>query len=72
MLFIYVMEITFDCVFHQHGDGHGAHAAGDGGDVAGDLLDVFEIDASPHFPLLVAVEPDINDNGAWFDHISRY
>jgi len=51
-------------VEEEHGDGHGADAAGDGGDEGGFFFDVFEID--------VALEAVADFFGGVFDAIDAY
>ncbi len=62
-------------VSEEHGDGHGADAAGDGGDAGGDFGDFFEVDvADGFFGDLAegvgdsdAVDADVDDDGTGFD-----
>lgn len=63
-------------VLEEHGDGHGTDAAGDGGDGAGDfgagvvvgITD--EAIATFGIGVIFAVDADIDDDSAWFEHIA--
>src|SRR5438045_4523258 len=56
-------------VFEEHGDGHRADAAGDGGDVGGFLTCDLEIDVAYGFFGSIgrgdAVDADVDDDGAF-------
>ena len=58
-------------VAEEHSDGHGADAAGDGGDVRGFLFDGVEVDVAYGFAgaigLLEAVDADVDDDDAFTD-----
>jgi hypothetical protein len=66
---------SLEGVDEEHGSGHGADAAGDGGDGAGDFFDGFEVDVSSEAVadalagVIDAVRADIDDDGAWADHV---
>ena len=63
----------FEGVLHEEGDGHGADAAGDGGDGAAFGGDFVESDVADEFVAFFgaggfdAVDADIDDDGAFFD-----
>src|SRR4030042_2702514 len=85
-LFIYYFLFLFGvlllgspyCVHHEHGDGHGSHAAGYGGDSFCLLFDSLEIGIAhqPEAALLGGVgdpvDADIDDHNAVPDHIRCY
>ena len=60
-------------VVHEHGYGHGADSAGDGGHVAGDGAEGFEVDianeavAAWGLGVFNAVDADVDNGGAVFD-----
>lgn len=60
----------------EHGDGHGAYAAGHGADEGCDLSDGVEVDIADGFGLEVwggagdAVDADVDDQGARLDHVA--
>ena len=63
-------------VVEEHGDGHGADAAGDGGDEGGHLAHAVEVDVPDEALALGAVgvrdavDADVDDDGAWADHLA--
>ena len=66
----------FDDVEKEHGDSHGADTAGDGADPGGGAGcgDLIEVDI-PHcsgraLRGLDAVDADVDDDGAWLDHVA--
>ena len=67
------MAAGFEGVLHEQGDGHGADAAGDGGDGAAFGGDFVEGDVADEFVAFFgagcfdAVDADIDDDGAFFD-----
>lgn len=62
--------VAEECVGEEHGDGHGADAAGYGSDVGGDFRDIVEVDvAGQRVRGGRAADADIDDDGAGFDHI---
>ncbi len=56
-------------ISQKSGDGHGADAAGDRSDRAGDLRDRLEINIADQFVSL-AVDTDVEDDGSGLDHVS--
>ena len=67
------MTAGFEGVLHEEGDGHGADAAGDGGDGAAFGGDFVEGDVADEFVAFFgaggfdAIDADINDDSAFFD-----
>ncbi len=76
LLSVTVLSLTgLHCVFHEHGNGHGTDAAGDGGDFGAERGDVVEIDiaddAEAGFArgVVDAVDADVDDNGSGGHHV---
>lgn len=69
------LEEAFAGVAEEHGDGHGAHAAGHGGNMRAFVLDVFEVDVSGDVIAFRAglifdfIGSDIDHYRAFFDHV---
>lgn len=67
-----------ESIFHEGGDGHGAYAAGDGGDIAakrGDFVEfdvTFEGKAALFRSVGDAGDADVDDDGARLDHIGGH
>lgn len=65
----------FDRVVQEHGNGHRADAAGNGGNKRGLFLDRLEIDVADKAKSLLlrrildAVDAHIDDDDAFFDHV---
>ncbi len=62
-------------VFHQHGDGHGTHAAGNRGDGAGNVDRFVKSHVALEDTLAVSgltdfVDADIDDHRSGFDHVA--
>ena len=53
-------------VVHEHGDGHGADAAGDGGDGSSARLSAGEIDVAAEFVVIATIYTDVDDYCALF------
>jgi hypothetical protein len=75
LLFFCLVASGSDGVEEEHGDGHGADAAGDGGDEGRFFFYVFEIDVanepeSRFFGGVIdAINADIDNDGAGFNHV---
>ena len=48
-------------VVHEHGDGHGADAARDGGDGGGAGLGAREVDVAAEFVIIATIDADVDD-----------
>jgi len=57
-------------VHDQHGDGHRTDASGDRRDASRNLLHRREVHVASEFAVRGPVDPDIDDAGARFDHLS--
>ena len=64
-------------VDHEHGDGHGADAAGDGSDDGSLLLHAVEVDVADEAIAALlrgvfdTVDADVDNRGAVLDHVGR-
>ena len=59
-------------IFHQHSDGHRAYAAGNGSDVAGFFLAIFEIYIAAKLSVFVPIHTNVDNYRAFFDVIGGY
>src|SRR5215510_15856732 len=58
-------------VLHEHGDGHGADAAGHGGNGAHPRGGGLEVHVARELARVQAVHPDVDDHRAFLDHVAR-
>ncbi len=50
---------SFKGVHQQHGDGHGAHPARNGGDVTGNLFDARKITVATKLAFVIAIHANV-------------
>src|SRR5690606_25705800 len=61
----------FQGVDQQHGDGHGADAAGHGRNRTGHFTRAFEVDVADQAAVGEAVNTHVDHDSAGLDHVSR-
>jgi len=71
------LPVGLDGVLHQHGDGHRADAAGHGRDLGNEGRNRREVNVTGEAVsgflgrIGDAVDADVDDDGAGFDHVGR-
>ena len=64
-----LQSVRLDGVLQKHGDRHGPDAARDGRDVGALGCDLGVVHVAAEFAVFVAVHADVDDDGAFLDHV---